>query len=177
MISELLHEFNTSTILLYPPPPPIWEIVSTGVFFLFTFMCTQHSHHIYSLYPFLTCSPLLLVSTPPSALFHPPVLQFWKGKEKKWCFCLFKLATQGIYMWHFLSFGCINQFKNYIFILYRENINNITLTSFFYPPPSVLWPSLDFSCFSQYCYILLELYSTFEREHVAFVLLNLTNFT
>jgi hypothetical protein len=46
--------------------------------------------------PVLTCPPTL-------DLFRPPVLWFCirKKKEEKWHFCLFKIATQGVSLWHF----------------------------------------------------------------------------
>jgi hypothetical protein len=39
-------------------------------------------------------------------LFHPFV--FWLVNEKKnWHFCLFKIATQGVSLWHSLVYVCI----------------------------------------------------------------------
>jgi hypothetical protein len=39
-------EFTPSIILLYPPSP-IPGIVSIGLIFPFSYMCTQNLHHIY----------------------------------------------------------------------------------------------------------------------------------
>jgi hypothetical protein len=78
---SILLEFTPSTFPLYPL---IGEIVSTDIFFPFTFMCTQYLHHIHPLIPF----PHLLPpptgnNTPRQSLFCPPVPQFCKKKGKR----------------------------------------------------------------------------------------------
>jgi hypothetical protein len=81
-------------------PTPIPGTVSTGIIFPFTYMYTQYLYHIHLPTPFphllptptgtnttdRTCSALLFSNF---------------AKEKKWHFCLFKIATQGISLWHF----------------------------------------------------------------------------
>jgi hypothetical protein len=44
--------FTPSTALLYSPPPIIPRIVSTGIIFAFTYMCTHFLHGIYPPTPF-----------------------------------------------------------------------------------------------------------------------------
>jgi hypothetical protein len=81
-------------------PYPIPGIVSTGLIFPFTYMCTQYLRHIHppTLFPHIL--PLLLV--PPSPGRTWPSLLFSNFvKEKKWHFCLFNIATQGVFLWHF----------------------------------------------------------------------------
>jgi hypothetical protein len=57
-IKCIILEFTLSSILFYLPSP-IQEIVATGIFFPFTFMCTQYLHHTHPLTPF----PYLLPSS------------------------------------------------------------------------------------------------------------------
>jgi hypothetical protein len=98
---------------IFPSPRP--GIVPTGIIFPLTYMCTQYMHHIHLLAPF----PCLL--TPPTGtnlprqdLFCPPVL--WFCKRKKWQFCLFKIATQGVSLWHF------HVYMNYSLIWFTSSI-------------------------------------------------------
>jgi hypothetical protein len=67
-------------------------------------MCTQYLYHIHPPTPFPHL--LLLPQVPTTALSLPgrtcstlPISNF--VKEKKWQFCLFKIATQGVSLWHF----------------------------------------------------------------------------
>jgi hypothetical protein len=89
---------------LNSPLPPFSFITSslhsTGIVFLFTYMCTQYLHHIHHPMPFphLLSLPLAPV-TPRQTLFCNPYLQFFK--REKWLFCLFKIATKGVSLWHF----------------------------------------------------------------------------
>jgi hypothetical protein len=56
------------SIVLLDPPPSIHRIISTGLIFPFTYMCTQYFYHINPPYHFLTSSPLPLVPTPQKRL-------------------------------------------------------------------------------------------------------------
>jgi hypothetical protein len=73
--------------------PPIPGIVSTGLIFPFIYVCTQCFHYIHPIPSHLpqdrTCSALL---------FCPPVLQFCERKKMTF---LFRIATQGVSLWHF----------------------------------------------------------------------------
>jgi hypothetical protein len=71
-------------------------MILTGIIFPFTFMCTQYLYYIHSPTPFPCILPLPLVPIRQAE----SVLQFCKRK-KKWHFCLLKIATQGISLWHF----------------------------------------------------------------------------
>jgi hypothetical protein len=60
----------------------------------------------------------------------------------------------------------------------RKYINSIHLLSFLpLPYSSHMWPPLSMTCFHNIAAFVLGLYSTNEREHMAFGFLNLTNFT
>jgi hypothetical protein len=84
-------------------------------------MCTQCLHHITPPTPFPRhlSSP---IGTNPQDLFHHLVLQFCrrknKEKEKKWHFCLLKIAIQGVSLWHFhvYLYYSPNWFISYIFL-------------------------------------------------------------
>jgi hypothetical protein len=52
-------EFTPSIILLYPPS--ISGIVSTGIIFPFTYMCTQYLHYIHLPTPFPNLLPPTLI--------------------------------------------------------------------------------------------------------------------
>jgi hypothetical protein len=63
------------------PPPVIPRIVSTGIIFSFTYMCTQYLHNIHPPMTFLHFLPLPLVpASPRQVLFHSLVLWFSKRK-------------------------------------------------------------------------------------------------
>jgi hypothetical protein len=49
-----------SLILLYPSSPPFLELVSAGLIFPFSYMCTEYFLHIHLLHPFPTSSLLPL---------------------------------------------------------------------------------------------------------------------
>jgi hypothetical protein len=130
----------------------------------------------------------------PQDLFWPPVLWFYR--RKKWYFCLLKITTQGFSLWHFrvnmyyslnwfvsifllstlVPCGSFNRFKNSILILV-ESISTIftILTSFFYTPLKcdlpLMWP-----VFLNIAVFALGPYSTYEKKHATFGLLNLVNF-
>jgi hypothetical protein len=101
-------------------PPPIPGIVSTGIIFQFTVMCTQYLHYIHPPTPFLH----LLT---PSYWYQPhPIRQNLFPSscslvlQKKWHFCLFKIATQGVSLWYFYVFiySNLNWFISSIFLLF-----------------------------------------------------------
>jgi hypothetical protein len=80
----------------FMPSPLIPGIVST-----ITFSICIHSYTVFALY-----SPSHPFSPPP-----PPSRQYQTSpqknlfssfvKEKKWYFCLLKIVTQGVFLWHF----------------------------------------------------------------------------
>jgi hypothetical protein len=74
-------------------------------------------HHIHPPIPCLYILNLPLEPTTKQDLFYPPVLQFCK--KKKWHFCLFKIAIQGVDLWHFHVFMYYNSnwFISYVFLL------------------------------------------------------------
>jgi hypothetical protein len=85
-------------------------IVSTGIIFAFTHICTRFLHHIHPPTPFCHHLPLSrLPALPPEQdLFHLPVLNFVEEKREKrkwktWHFSLseIKAATQGVSLWYF----------------------------------------------------------------------------
>jgi hypothetical protein len=62
---------------------PIPGIVSRGIFFLFTFTCTQYLHHIHPPTPFPhILPPPTGISSPRQNLFCPLVLQSCKRERK-----------------------------------------------------------------------------------------------
>jgi hypothetical protein len=68
-------------------------------------MCTQHLHHVYSPthFPYILLTPTA-TNSPSQEKFHPLVLQFCKWKI--WHFCLFKIATWKVSLWHFHIYIC-----------------------------------------------------------------------
>jgi hypothetical protein len=75
--------------------------VSTGVIFPVTNMCTQYLYYIHFPRLFLHLLPLPLAPTsnPRKDLFSLPLSNFVKVK-KMTIFFLFKIATQGVSLWH-----------------------------------------------------------------------------
>jgi hypothetical protein len=69
------------------PSPPIWEIVSAGIFFLFTFMCAQYLHHAHPPTSFPTSSPSHWYQ-PPQDLFTLLFSDFKKRKRNDIFACL-----------------------------------------------------------------------------------------
>jgi hypothetical protein len=97
-IKYIILEFTPSTILLHSPSLIPW-IVSTGLIFPFTYMCIQYLHCIHPTpFPYLFPPTHTGTNSQRQDLFHPPVLQFCKRKKYFW---LFKIATQGVSLWHF----------------------------------------------------------------------------
>jgi hypothetical protein len=58
------------------------------------------------LYPFPTSSPIPLVWIPQAGSV-PRSCSLILQKKKKWHFCLFKIAIQGVSLWHFHMYICI----------------------------------------------------------------------
>jgi hypothetical protein len=97
---------------------------------------------------------------------------------------LFKIATQGISLWHFrvylvhlfyfssfyfsLSLMVVSISLRILYLfLHREYINLFTLTSFFYPPLLMCDLPLVGPVFHNIATFVLGLYSTYERKHAA----------
>jgi hypothetical protein len=69
--------------LFFIAPPPIPQIVSTGLIFQFTCICTQYLDYIYPLTPFSHLLPPLPTGTNSlrQDLFHPSILWVCKVKN------------------------------------------------------------------------------------------------
>jgi hypothetical protein len=81
-------------------PSPIPGIVSTGIIFPFRYMCTQYLHLIHYLTPFPHLLPTpMFQHSPPQTVTIPPFYSL--SLFKKWHSCLFKIAIQGVSLWHF----------------------------------------------------------------------------
>jgi hypothetical protein len=95
-------------------PLPIPGIVSTVLIFPLTYMCTQYLYYIHPRTPFPHILPL---PQPPrqdlTLLFSDFV------KTKRFYFFLFKIAIQGVSLWHFYIYMyCnLNWFISSIFLL------------------------------------------------------------
>jgi hypothetical protein len=104
---------------LNPPPSSfsfIPEVVSRGIIFPFTYICTQYTHPFSHLLPTLTgTAPSSLARTCSDLLFSDFV------KEKKWHFCLVKVAIRGVSLWHF-----------HVYMYY--NLNWLYFSSFYLTP-------------------------------------------
>jgi hypothetical protein len=67
---------------------------------------------------------------PRQHLFHPSVIQFCKRtKKEKWHFCLLKIATQGVALWHFRVYMYHNP-NWFIFIFLKNFTYFFTLYNF-----------------------------------------------
>jgi hypothetical protein len=127
-------------------------------------MCTQY---LYYIHPFTTFPHVL----PPPTRTHPPdrtcsaLLVSDFVKEKKWHFCFFKIAIQGVSLWYFHIYIYLSPslfLLLYIFLLstlvplkipysflYRKYIDHIHLLSFLLLPSlSYMWPPLSVTCFT-----------------------------
>jgi hypothetical protein len=137
-------------------------------------MCTQYVDHIHSpiLFPYHLPLPTGTNIPPPAPRRTCSILLFSDFvEEKKWQFCLFKIATQGavfpcdismsIYVlylkWVYFSSFDLSCFlmvvstglKILVSFLYREYINHIHLLNFLlFPYPSHVWPTFSVTCFS-----------------------------
>jgi hypothetical protein len=63
----------------------ITEVISTGIIFAFTYMCTHFLYYIHPPTPFLhhLLLPTDASPAPGQDLFHPLVLQFCRRKKRK----------------------------------------------------------------------------------------------
>jgi hypothetical protein len=84
-----IHSLYHPTLFLLPPIP---GIVSTGIIFPFTYMCTQYLHYIQHLTPLPHILPTATGTMPlypRQDLLCPPVLRFCRRKRKNGSFvCL-----------------------------------------------------------------------------------------
>jgi hypothetical protein len=105
-------EFNPSIILLYLSFPYSWNSFNRS-HFPFSYMSTEYFHHIHLPYPVLIAYPLSLVPNPRQDLFYFLILHFWKKT------CLYKIAMQGVLLWHFhvCMYYYLNWFIPSIFLL------------------------------------------------------------
>jgi hypothetical protein len=90
-----LHHFPFPTFPLIP------EIVSSGTIILFIYMCTHYLHQIHPPIPFPHLFPIPIGTNPTPGKTCSILLFSDFVKGKKWHLCLFKIATQGVSLWHF----------------------------------------------------------------------------
>jgi hypothetical protein len=136
-------------------------------------MCTQYLHCIHPPTQFHNLiSPTTDTILPRWDLFCLPIL--WFCKRKKWHFWLFKIATQGVSLWHFHvymyykpnlvhtlyfasfylspSFMAVSTTLKILYsFLYRGYINHVEgeyLLKFLLSSPSCMWPLFSVTCFS-----------------------------
>jgi hypothetical protein len=93
-IEYIILEFTPFVILLYHPLS-IPGIVSTGLIFTFTYICTQYLHLFTPPRPFPTSSPSLLCQPGRHYLFCPPVLRLCKRKIKENFICYCSITMMG----------------------------------------------------------------------------------
>jgi hypothetical protein len=111
-------------------------------------MCTQYLHNIHPPSPFPYLLPTPTGSNSPGTTCS--LILYKEKRRRKWHFWLFKIATWGVSLWHFiciiaqfgssplfffflpyfLSYSGFNQFTNCIFILCRKCINHLHLLNF-----------------------------------------------
>jgi hypothetical protein len=101
-----------------PLPPHSWNNYNNYHFSIYT-----HVYTVFAPYsPFYMLSPLPppLLPVVPIPQIRPvlPSYSLIFEKEKKWHFCLFKVATQGVSLWHFHVYIYYNlNWFIYIFLL------------------------------------------------------------
>jgi hypothetical protein len=102
-IKYLILVVTSSTNLFYPSYSLFWNSFNRYHFSIYIHMYTVYM--LYSPSHTLFPPPLSLngYQSPRQDLFCPPVLWF-ALKKKKWHFCFFKLATQGISLWYFHAY-------------------------------------------------------------------------
>jgi hypothetical protein len=128
-------------------------------------MSTKHFYHITLLHPFLISSPLPLVPGPLTGPVLPSFLYFWKN-----IFILFFSFLPSTLLM-VISTGL----KILYSFLYRKNSNYVYLWTSFFTLPLLLVASQHDLFFILWLVLVLGLYSTCERKHVTFCLLNLAN--
>jgi hypothetical protein len=158
--------YNISTISYLNLPPPSFFIPSSP----HSWNSFSRSHfsiyiQVYTVFALYSPSHTLSLSLPPLTGTKPPgrtcstILFSSFVKENKWYFYLFKIATQGVSLWHFHVFIselvpllCFSSFylipllilvstglKILYSFLYREYINYIRLLNFLpLPSPSLM---------------------------------------
>jgi hypothetical protein len=95
-LQYIIVEFTPSIILLYTPSP-VPRIVSTCLILPFSYMSTYYFHYMHPSTPFPnTILPYHWYQPSGKDLLYLPILHFWKMH-----FCSFKIALQGVSLWHF----------------------------------------------------------------------------
>jgi hypothetical protein len=79
-----------------------------------------------------------------------------------------------LYFLSYVSSGILRFLNSFLYTVY---INIVQVLSFFYTTPPICDLPLVWLVFCNIASFVLGLYSTCEREHVAFGLLSLANFT
>jgi hypothetical protein len=99
-IYQIYHTWIHSLQLIsFIPPPSIPEIVSTGLIFsIYTHVCRVFTILQLSLPPSSPNGATLLTHT------GPVLCVLWFCKRKKWHFCLFMIAQQGVSLWQFYEY-------------------------------------------------------------------------
>jgi hypothetical protein len=123
-IKHIILQCTLFTILFYPPFPPTATIVSTGLIFPITYMCTQYLHYIHSPTPLPHLLPAPTISNPlRQDLFCPLVIRFYKRKKKKMTF----LLVQDIYTGSFNSNRFCSYSRHYCIVPIGKNTASRTI--------------------------------------------------
>jgi hypothetical protein len=162
-----IHPLHHSSL---SPHPYSWNSFNRYHFPIYVYMCTQYLRHTHSPIPFP--HTLVLTTLHPCRICSALLFSNFVKAKKKWYFCSFKIATQGVSLWHFhvyLYYSPIRfisslflfyyhslflmvvsaSLKILYWFLYRAYISHIHLLNFFLlPSPSHMWPPLSMTCFS-----------------------------
>jgi hypothetical protein len=97
ILKYIILEFTPYIVL---PSPILEQFQQVSFFHLYT--CVHSICTVFTPpWPFPTSFPVHSHQqlSPRRDLFYPPVVWFCK-RRKKWYFCFFKIATQGVSLWH-----------------------------------------------------------------------------